>query len=137
MILPCRTKIFVTSRLDYANIQPHPDTLMKLTPTLLRNITLSAGLAATISTAEADNKSATAAENATESRLAAKPADAAVSPEARAVFLRHDTNKDGKLSMEEFDKAFAEINRAANVAPQPGPENNLPQGGGCPACGLG
>ena len=104
---------------------------MKLSPTLLRNLTLTAGIAATLSTVHAEEKAVPANE-----ATAAKPApNDAVSPEARAFFLRHDTNKDGKLSMEEFDKAFAEIRQAAKVAPRPVPV--VPPGDGCPACGLG
>ena len=105
---------------------------MKLSPSLLRNLTVSAGIAATISTANAKEKPAPAAESA----LAQPAAKEEVSPEAKAVFLRHDANKDGKLSLEEFDKAFAEIRRAAKVAPRPAPEV-VPPGDGCPACGLG
>ncbi|MFM7180989.1 MAG: hypothetical protein ACKO2G_05945 [Verrucomicrobiales bacterium] len=105
---------------------------MKLSPTLLRNLTITAGIAATLSTATADEKATPPAGGAE-----AKPApNDAVSPEAQAFFLRHDTNKDGKLSLEEFDKAFAEIRQAAKVAPRPAPQV-LPPGDGCPACGLG
>ncbi len=102
---------------------------MIISPSLLRNIALSAGIAAGISTANAEDKPAPA-----DQRSAAKPAATAkLSPEARAVFLRHDTDKDGKLSMEEFDKAFAELQGEPKLAPPQQPRPIDP----CPGCGMG
>ena len=106
---------------------------MKLSPSVLKTIALSAGIAAGISTTSAENKTDPANQKAG-ARVAAKPA--AEEAEAKAIFLRHDSDKDGKLSMEEFDKAFAEIRREFKVAPRVEPRRVVPADP-CPACGMG
>ena len=111
---------------------------MKLSPSVLKTIALSAGIAAGISTTSAENKTEPNNQKrggaAADAQLSAKPA--ANEPNAKAIFLRHDADKDGKLSMEEFDKAFAEIRREFKVVPGAEPPRVVPAEP-CPACGMG
>lgn len=108
---------------------------MKISPSVIRTIALSAGIVAGISSAYAEDQPAPAKERsaapAANGKVAAKPAGNEA--EARALFLRHDTNKDGKLSMEEFDKAFDEIRGEPQLAQPP----NLRPVDPCPGCGMG
>jgi hypothetical protein len=74
------------------------------------------------------------------------PIQCKAAPEAKApkdIFSDADANKDGKLSLDEFNKAYALIvaqEKAKAARPAP-PLPKLPGGGGiienCPLCGLG
>jgi hypothetical protein len=116
---------------------------MKLSNNSLARIALAAGISASVSVAAAGQLVIAGQEG--EGPVPA-PIQCKAAPEAKApkdIFADADANKDGKLSLDEFNKAYALIiaqEKAKAVRPAP-PLPKLPGGEGiidnCPNCGLG
>ncbi len=116
---------------------------MNLSNNSLARIALAAGISANVSVAAAGQLVIAGQEG--EEPVPA-PIQCKAAPEAKApkdIFSDADANKDGKLSLDEFNKAYALIvaqEKAKAARPAP-PLPKLPGGGGiienCPLCGLG
>ena len=116
---------------------------MKLSPTLLTQIAITAGITATSATplSIASIAAAKAAGDGGCVRPAIEKVKAPKQKTAAEFFAKADSNKDGKLSKEEFDIAFKAIvaqEKAKQIRkPHPMPVIPVGPGDGCPGCGLG
>jgi len=115
---------------------------MKLSPTLLTQIALTAGITATSATplSIAGIAAAKAAGDGGCVRPAIeKKVRMPKQKSAAELFVKADINKDGKLSKEEFDIAFKAIvaQEKAKQVRKPQPIHPIGPGDGCPGCGLG
>lgn len=110
---------------------------MKPSNITLARIALAAGISATVSTAAASQPVISE-----QKQELPKPEKCAAVFEIKAkevIFAEADANKDGKLSLVEFNKAYAAIvaQQEAKAAGHAPIRPIHPTGRGCPGCGLG
>ena len=120
---------------------------MKIPSSTLKNIAVSAGISATaITTASAANAITPAKPGSGKgcvvipAQVNAKRVAPVKQKTAKEIFAEADKNKDGKLSQDEFNKAFSAIvaqEKAKQVVKPKLPVMPHGPGNGCPGCGLG
>ena len=117
---------------------------MKLSPTLLTQIALTAGITASSATPLSVASIAPATKGQRGCVVPAEEKRVMLPKQLTAaqIFAQADANKDGKLDKAEFDKAFKAITaqqKAKQVQkPRPvAPINPHGPGDACPGCGLG
>ncbi len=111
---------------------------MKLSPTLLTQIALTAGITATSAAPISIGSIAPGGKGCVVPAIE-KKVSIPKQKSAAEFFVKADINKDGKLSKEEFDIAFKAIvaQEKAKQVKKPHIIHPIGPGDGCPGCGLG